>query len=98
LGKVLNLERAGDVDGAIKMLEWAIARGKKPGPLYNKLAVILLNQRKDYPRAEKLLRLALELEPDNPIFRQNLVKLLGLAATTHEKKKGGLLSRLLSRK
>ncbi|MHB8876507.1 MAG: tetratricopeptide repeat protein, partial [Myxococcaceae bacterium] len=64
-------------------------RFKKPGPLYNKLAVIVLNQRHDYARAEELLKKALEQEPDNAVYQQNLFKVVGLAASAEKKEPGG---------
>jgi tetratricopeptide (TPR) repeat protein len=95
LQKAISLEQSGDVDGAIKVLERAISRFKKPGPLYNKLAVIVLNQGKDYSRSEELLKKALEHEPDNAVYQQNLFKVVALAATSDNKKRsGGFFARL----
>ncbi|WP_410478087.1 hypothetical protein [Myxococcus sp. MxC21-1] len=48
--------------------------------LYSKLALILVHQRKDYRRAVELLERAVALEPNHPVFQQNLLKVTGLAA------------------
>jgi Type II secretion system (T2SS), protein E, N-terminal domain len=72
----LALERRGDVEGAIRFLTGAIAKAPNPAPLYNRLAVVLLNRHRDAQQAERLLHKAIELEPENPVYRQNLLKVL----------------------
>ena len=62
------------------MLRTAISRAPNPAPLYNRLALVILNQRKDARQAEELIQKAIELEPENPVFKANLVKVLGYAA------------------
>ena len=49
---------------------------------------------------EELLRKALELEPDHPVYQQNLFKVIAAAAAggKQERKTGGLLDRLIRRK
>ena len=100
LQKAIALERAGDVGAAVELLERAIARFKKPAPLYNKLAIIILNQFRDHDRAEELLKKAVELEPDNAVYQQNLLKVVTLAASRTRKKNVGLgfFARLLRKK
>jgi Flp pilus assembly protein TadD len=98
LQTAIRLERAGDVDRAIEVLKRALERAAAPAPLYNKLALILIQQRKDYSEASTLLERAVELEPNNTVFQQNLMKVVGLAAanTGSRKDRGqrGLLARL----
>lgn len=76
----LALERRGEVDGAIHVLRSAISRAPNPAPLYNRLALVILNQRKDTRQAEELIQKAIGLEPENPVFRENLIKVLAFAA------------------
>jgi Flp pilus assembly protein TadD len=77
------------VDGAIHVLKRAITQVKEPAALCNKLALILVNQRKDYRQAEELLNKAIELEPENPVYQQNLFKIIGMAAERKESRGGG---------
>lgn len=101
LQRAIALERSGDVDGAIYILKRAIARVKNPAPLYNKLALVLVNQRKGYEEAEGLLRQAVELDPDSPVYQQNLMKVVALTAArsnTGKKHVGGFFARLTGRK
>jgi hypothetical protein len=99
LQHAVELERKGDIDGAIEVLKQGIAGMKHPAPLYNRLALILVSQRKDYVEAEALLRKAMALDPSNSVYEQNLVRVLTLAATDSGPiRKKGLLSRLPGRK
>lgn len=82
LQRAIRLEREGQVDRAIELLKRGLAQASAPAPLYNKLALILVNQRKDYSQASELLEHAVELEPRNPVFQQNLLKVVSLAAST----------------
>ncbi len=98
LEAAVALERRGEVDGAIEVLKRAIARVPQPAPLYNKLALIVLNQRRAFRQAEELLNKAMELEPDNSVYQQNLMKVYELAASVDRKpKEKGLLSKLLKK-
>jgi hypothetical protein len=99
LERAVAFERSGDIERAIQVLERAIAQVKEPAPLYNRLALILINQRRDFRKAEALLTRATELAPDNKVYQQNLFKVVALAAAkTGEEKKGpGLLGKLLKR-
>lgn len=89
LQRAIALEREGKVDGAIYVLKRAIAQVNRPAPLYNKLALILINQRKDYGEAELLIRKALAADPSNTVYQQNLYTVLALAAETKSDKKSG---------
>jgi len=80
LATAVSMERRGDLNGAIYVLKRGISQLPKPGPLYNKLALILVHQRRDLRQAEELLHKALELEPDNEVYEKNLYKVVTLAA------------------
>jgi Flp pilus assembly protein TadD len=80
LAQAVNMERRGDLDGAIYLLKKGISQLPQPGPLYNKLALILIHQRRDFRQAEDLLHKALELEPENEVYEKNLYKVVTLAA------------------
>jgi hypothetical protein len=104
LERAISLERRGEVDGAIHVLKRAITQVKEPAALCNKLALILVNQRRDYRQAEELLNKAIELEPENAVYQQNLFKIIGMAAERRESrsssggpKTGGFLSKLLKK-
>jgi hypothetical protein len=100
LQRAVRLEREGQVDRAIELLKRGLARSSAPAPLYNKLALILVNQRKDFLQASELLERAVELEPHNAVFQQNLLKVVGLAANTpglHGRKPRGLIDRITGR-
>jgi hypothetical protein len=106
LERAISLERRGEVDGAIHVLKRAITQVKEPAALCNKLALILVNQRKDYRQAEELLNKAIELEPENAVYQQNLFKIIGMAAERKESrgssgssgaKAGGFFSKLLKK-
>lgn len=79
LHRAVNLERTGDFDGAVKVLEEGIAALEQPAPLYNRLALTVINQRRDYALAQDLLKRACQLEPENEIYEQNLMKVVTLA-------------------
>jgi Flp pilus assembly protein TadD len=80
LASAVTMERRGDLDGAIYLLKRGISQLPHPGPLYNKLALILIHQRRDFRQAEELLHKALELEPENEVYEKNLYKVVTLAA------------------
>ncbi|HEX8703109.1 MAG TPA: tetratricopeptide repeat protein [Myxococcaceae bacterium] len=100
LQRVVRFEREGQVDRAIELLKRGLAKTSAPAPLYNKLALILVDQRKDFTQAAELLKRAVELDPRNPVYPQNLSKVMGLAANapnSRKEPKRGLLSRLTGR-
>ena len=78
--RAVQLERTGKVEEAIEVLEQGISKLPKPAPLYNRLGMILLNQRKDYTRASKLFQKAADLDPDNSTYMMNLYTVLSLTA------------------
>ncbi|WP_205525482.1 tetratricopeptide repeat protein [Pyxidicoccus trucidator] len=101
LQRAVRLERDGQVERAIEVLTRAIARVPEAAVLYSKLALILVHQRKDYARAAELLERAVELEPGNAVFQQNLLKVTGLAAASageRKPQKPGLFARLTGRR
>jgi hypothetical protein len=79
LQQAISLEKRGDLKGAIEVLERAIAGSSQPAPLYNRLALVLVRERRDFAAAEGLLTKALELEPKNSIFEENLCRVHELA-------------------
>ncbi|MFP2934314.1 tetratricopeptide repeat protein, partial [Pyxidicoccus sp. 3LG] len=101
LQRAVRLERNGQVERAIEVLTRAIDRVPEAAALYSKLALILVHQRKDYARAAQLLERAVELEPGNAVFQQNLLKVAGLAAASageRKEQKRGLFARLTGRR
>ncbi|WP_241757993.1 tetratricopeptide repeat protein [Myxococcus landrumensis] len=97
LQRAVRLERSGHVDRAIQVLSKAIDQTPEAAVLLSKLALILVHQRKDYAQAAKLLERAVELEPGNTVFQQNLLKVAALSAAAsgqHKARKPGLLARL----
>jgi len=100
LQRVVRFEREGQVDRVIELLKRGLAQTSTPAPLYNKLALILVNQRKDFAQAAELLERAVELEPHNPVYRQNLLTVVDIAASSpggRKEPKRGLFSRLTGR-
>ncbi|MDY7231880.1 hypothetical protein [Hyalangium rubrum] len=80
LQRVVRLERSGRIEEAVELLEGGISRLSNPAPLYNRLGMILLNQRRDYTRSTKLFQKAADLEPDNSVYMMNLYSVLSLKA------------------
>jgi type IV pilus assembly protein PilB len=78
--RAVQLERSGRIEEAIEVLQTGISKLPKPAPLYNRLGMILLNQRQDYTRATKLFQMAADLEPDNSTYMMNLYTVLSLKA------------------
>ena len=80
LQRVVQLERSGKIEEAIEVLERGISQLPKPAPLYNRLGMILLNQRRDYAKATALFQKAADLDPDNSTYMMNLYTVLSLKA------------------
>jgi type IV pilus assembly protein PilB len=78
--RAVQLERSGRIEEAIEVLEAGISQLPKPAPLYNRLGMIVLNQRQDYSRATKLFQKAADLDPDNTTYMMNLYTVLSLKA------------------
>jgi hypothetical protein len=80
LQKAIALEASGQIGKAIRVLEGAIARSDDPAPLYNRLAIALIKERRDFDRADELLTKALALDPVNDVYRANLMKVSAMRA------------------
>ncbi|WP_224248860.1 GspE/PulE/PilB domain-containing protein [Hyalangium gracile] len=80
LQRVVQLERSGKIEEAIETLERGISQQPRPAPLYNRLGMILLNQRRDYAKATALFQKAADLDPDNSTYMMNLYTVLSLKA------------------
>lgn len=78
--RAVQLERSGKIEEAIEVLEQGISKLPQPAPLYNRLGMILLNQRKDYKRASALFQKAADIDPDNSAYMMNLYTVLSLTA------------------
>lgn len=87
LQKAITLEKEGRMKECIAHLERAIETSGDPAPLYNRLALVLLKERRDLKGAEALLHKALEHDPDSDVYRQNLLKILMMVGATTGKKK-----------
>ncbi|MGC4114997.1 MAG: tetratricopeptide repeat protein [Myxococcales bacterium] len=87
LQKAITLEKEGRMQECIAHLERAISVSSDPAPLYNRLALVLLKERRDLKGAEALLHKALEHDPDSDVYRQNLLKILMMTGATTGKKK-----------
>ncbi|MFL5343290.1 MAG: hypothetical protein ACJ8AT_00750 [Hyalangium sp.] len=80
LQRVVQLERSGKIEEAIAALEVGISQLPKPAPLYNRLGMILLNQRREYAKAAELFQKAADLDPSNSTYMMNLYTVLSLKA------------------
>ena len=69
-------EASGDIDGAIELLEQGIAMQPNLAPFHNRLGVILAINKGEYMRAARYVKAAVELEPDNMHYRNNLGKIV----------------------
>jgi Flp pilus assembly protein TadD len=63
------------------VLEESIAKSRAPAALYNRLAIALVKERRDYFRAEELINKAIQLEPGNKTYTSNLAKILMMIAS-----------------
>ncbi|HEY3445275.1 MAG TPA: hypothetical protein VGK67_02880 [Myxococcales bacterium] len=72
LQEAIELERKGDFRGAIKVLARAIELTDQPAPLYNRLALVVIKERRDFAVAENLLKKAVQLDPKREIYLKNL--------------------------
>jgi tetratricopeptide (TPR) repeat protein len=80
LQQAIELESRGDLKAAIQILEAALTGSTEPAPLYNRLALVLVKDRKDFTKAESLLRKAIELAPTRELYKRNLAQVLELSA------------------
>lgn len=81
LEHAVELERAGQWREAVQILEHAIRRARHPAPFYNRLAIVVIEHRREFAEAERLIRLAIGADPRNPVYPQNLLKVLSMAAS-----------------
>jgi Tfp pilus assembly protein PilF len=70
--RAVLLERAGRVDAAIKLLETLHASRPLDAAITNALGFTLADHKRDLPRAEQLIRAALQAQPDNPAMLDSL--------------------------
>ncbi len=70
--RAILLERAGRTGEAVQSLEQLHRARPGDGTLSNALGFILADHGRELPRAEKLIRAALESEPDNPAILDSL--------------------------
>jgi Flp pilus assembly protein TadD len=70
--RAILLERAGNVREAIATLDRLIAERPEDATLLNALGYTLADHGEDLPRAEKLIRRALAITPDNPAVIDSL--------------------------
>jgi Flp pilus assembly protein TadD len=87
LQRAIAMEKAGKVEEAIRYLEKCIATTAKPAALYNRLALALIKERRDFRRAEEMIDKAMELDPDNPVYRENSLKIVAMRASASSRKK-----------
>ncbi|MGC4119001.1 MAG: hypothetical protein QM765_31415 [Myxococcales bacterium] len=72
LQEAIALEQKGDFKGAIKVLAKAIELSDQPASLYNRLALVVIKERRDFAMAENLLQKAVQLDPKREVFLKNL--------------------------
>ena len=76
----LRMEQGGRLDEAIRFLEKSISQSPDAASLYNRLGIIMMRERADYRRAESLIKMAIELAPENTVYTTNLQQVLSQAA------------------
>lgn len=81
----LRMEQNGRLDEAIRFLEKSIAQSPEAPSLYNRLGIILMRERRDYRRAEELIRKAVELAPENTVYATNLQQVLSRHALSAQR-------------
>ncbi|MEO1231620.1 MAG: tetratricopeptide repeat protein [Myxococcota bacterium] len=72
-------EKRGDYDGAISLIEKALALTKQAA-FYNRLGVLYAMRKLEYERAQRFIERAIEMSPRNDIYQRNLQKILAMAA------------------
>jgi tetratricopeptide (TPR) repeat protein len=70
--KAVLLEKAGRTEAAVAQLESLFRDRPRDSEAANALGFILADHNKDLPRAEGLIKLALQAEPDNPAILDSL--------------------------
>lgn len=81
----LRMEQNGRLDEAIRFLEKSIAQSPEAPSLYNRLGIVLMRERRDYRRAEELIRKAVELAPENTVYATNLQQVLSRHALSTQR-------------
>ncbi|MGV3621421.1 MAG: tetratricopeptide repeat protein [Archangium sp.] len=81
----LRMEQNGRLDEAIRFLEKSIAQSPEAPSLYNRLGIILMRERRDFRRAEELIRKAVELAPENTVYATNLQQVLSRHALSAQR-------------
>lgn len=82
-------EAAGNHVEAIALLRRCVAEQPYVAGFHNRLGVVLAAREKDYKNAIVHLTKATELQPENPIYRNNLGKIIAAAAAMDEESAGG---------
>lgn len=72
-------EKVGDLDGAVRFLKSAIQL-RSHGAFYNRLGVLLATRMGEMKDGERMLKKAIELDPDNRVYVHNLAKVLSAMA------------------
>lgn len=81
LQKALNLEARGQLDQALAVLEGALKQSKDAAPLYNRLGLVLLRERRDFQRASRCLERAVKLDPSNATYARNHMQVVAMEAS-----------------
>jgi tetratricopeptide (TPR) repeat protein len=79
-----HAEASGDIDKAIALLKTAIEM-LEHGSFYNRLGILLAQKKRELVLAERMLRRALDLDPDNHVYVQNLARVLSALAVERKK-------------
>lgn len=77
-------EARGDYDRAIAAFKSAIEMHEH-GVFYNRLGIVLAQKKRELVLAERILRRALELDPENHAYVQNLARVLSAIAMERKK-------------
>jgi tetratricopeptide (TPR) repeat protein len=75
-------ESEGDIDRALDLLREGIAVNPDVPAIHNRLGVLLALQKRDYEAAAAAIQRAIELEPDNLHYRNNLGKIVARAQSS----------------
>jgi hypothetical protein len=72
-------EHEGDIDTAMRLLRHALKLNPRAAILHNRLGVILATRLHEYRAATDALLTAVEIEPDNATYKNNLAKVMEAA-------------------
>ncbi len=90
LQEAIALEKRGNLRGAIHALARAIEHSSQPAPLYNRLALVVIKERRDFAMAESLLKKAVGLDPSKEVYAKNLQFAARLARANPSSRSGSL--------